>query len=263
MLSVAHHYSVDPIGAIELTDTERSRILGGEATMWSELVTPLTIDSRIWPRTAAIAERFWSTQDVNDIDNMKKRLEKVSFNLEELGLTHIKNRDVILRSMTNNQDITSLITLSKICEPLKIYKRNKDGIEYKTFSPFNLFADACVVDAKDASYFNQSVSNFINNPSNSIQVLSYLNTWFKNHDDFIKLTKNPKIKPLETLSRNLSEVSLLLSKAIQNKELSEENLTTINEYIKVLTNPFMDVEVVIIESFNKLTTYCKTNYLLD
>ena len=87
MLSVEHHYAMDPIGTIELTETERSKILGGEATMWSELVTPLTIDSRIWPRTAAIAERFWSTRDVNDFDNMKKRLDKVSFNLEELGLT--------------------------------------------------------------------------------------------------------------------------------------------------------------------------------
>ena len=49
---------------------------------------------------------------------MKKRLKRVSFHLEELGITHIKNRDVILRGMTNNQDITSLIALSKICEPL-------------------------------------------------------------------------------------------------------------------------------------------------
>ena len=58
MLSVEHHYSVDPIGDAKLTKEERERVLGGEATMWSELVTPLTIDSRIWPRTAAIAGTF-------------------------------------------------------------------------------------------------------------------------------------------------------------------------------------------------------------
>uniref|UniRef100_UPI0040489A4A family 20 glycosylhydrolase n=1 Tax=Mariniflexile sp. TaxID=1979402 RepID=UPI0040489A4A len=58
-------------------------ILGGEATMWSELVTPLTIDSRIWPRTAAIAERLWSKQEVNDVENMKRRLKDVSNKLEE------------------------------------------------------------------------------------------------------------------------------------------------------------------------------------
>lgn len=263
MLPVEHHYAMDPIGDIELTETERSKILGGEATMWSELVTPLTIDSRIWPRTAAIAERFWSSRDVNDIDNMKKRLGKVSFNLEELGLTHIKNRDVILRSMLNNQDITPLITLSKICEPLKVYKRNKGGIEYKTFSPFNLFADACVVDAEDASPFNQAVSNFINDPSstNSIQVLSYLNTWSKNHDDFIKLTKNPKIKPLEKPYKILSETAILLSNAIRNKEFSKEKLNDINEGVKILSAPFVDVEIVILNAIKKLTNYCETSYL--
>ena len=265
MLPVEHHYTVDPIGDAQLTKAEQSRILGGEATMWSELVTPLTIDSRIWPRTAAIAERFWSPKNINNVDDMKKRLKNVSFQLEELGITHIKNRDVILRGMTNNQDITSLITLSKICEPLKVYKRNKDGTEYKTFSPFNLFADACVVDAEDASDFNHIVNNFIkdSNETNAIQVLSYLKIWAKNHDDFLKLTKNPKIKPLQNLSKTLSEVSLILSETIQNKNISTENLSEIKNHIEILNNPFVDVEVVIVDALKELTAYCETNYLLN
>jgi len=263
LLSVEHHYTVDPIGDAQLTEEEQSRILGGEATMWSELVTPLTIDSRIWPRTAAIAERFWSPQNINNVDDMKKRLKNVSFQLEELGLTHIKNRDVILRGMTNNQDITSLITLSKICEPLKVYKRNKDGIEYKTFSPFNLFADACVVDAEDASAFNHIVNTFIKDSSetNAIQVLSYLKTWAKNLDDFIKLNSNPKIKPLQNLSKNLSEVSLILSESIQNNSISAENLSAVKNHTEILNKPFVDVEVVIVDALKELTDYCETTYL--
>ena len=47
-------------GRAGLTPEQASRIMGGEACMWAELVGPETVDSRVWPRTAAIAERLWS-----------------------------------------------------------------------------------------------------------------------------------------------------------------------------------------------------------
>jgi hexosaminidase len=262
MLPVEHHYSIDPIGSIKLTKEERQRILGGEATMWSELVTPLTIDSRIWPRTAAIAERFWSQQEVKTIDLMKKRLKVVSFHLEELGITHITSRDVILRSMTNNQDISPLITLSKICEPLKIYKRNKGGTEYKSFSPFTLFADACVVNAEDAEIFNALTTKFIENQNESkSQLLQFLNVWANNHDMFSKLEKNPKINPLEELSENLSIVSKILLTSIKNKSINTTNLNLLKSALNTLQKPHVDIEVVITTSFWLLTKHCETNYL--
>ncbi|WP_299549293.1 family 20 glycosylhydrolase [Seonamhaeicola sp.] len=264
MLPVAHHYSVDPIGDIKLTPAQRSRILGGETTMWSELVTPLTIDSRIWPRTAAIAERFWSSKDVNDVHAMKKRLKTVSFNLEELGITHIKNRAVILRNLTNNQDISALTTLSKVCEPLKVYQRNKGGIEYKSYSPFTLFADACVVDAEDAEVFNTLVSQFVNgNDSIQTELLYYLKLWSNNHNAFSKLSKNPKLLPLESLSKTLSETAEVLSKAVAQEKISKADLNTIEEHLKTLNKPFADVEVVVTDALKTLTGYYETHYLAN
>jgi len=263
MLSVEHHYSVEPIGDVALTKDERSRILGGETTMWSELVTPLTIDSRIWPRAAAIAERLWSPKEINDVENMKHRLKEISFRLEELGITHIKNRDVILRGMTNNQDITPLVTLSKICEPLKMYSRNKGGTEYKTFSPFNLFADACVVDAEDAVDFKKIISKFIKAPNNynSQELIKYLNLWSKNHIRFMAIENNPKVKPLKTLSENLANLSTLLLKVIEDKKLSQQNLYSLDSHLKIISEPFVDIELAILKDLNTLVDFCKSNYL--
>lgn len=81
-------YAVDPLNgeAASLTDQEKARILGGEVAMWGEFVTPDNVDSRIWPRAAAVAERLWSPEDVTDVPSMYRRLDRVSPELEQRGL---------------------------------------------------------------------------------------------------------------------------------------------------------------------------------
>ena len=264
MLSVEHHYSVDPIGTIELSSEERKRILGGEATMWSELTTPLVIDSRIWPRTAAIAERFWSSKEVNDVDSMLKRLSDVNKKLEELGITHIKNRAVILRNINNNQDNTALETLSKLCEPLKMYSRNAGGTEYKTFSPFTMFADACVADAEYAVPFNKNVASLMTNATKDIENLikNDLEKWSEIQEHFLKTDKNPNTKPLESLSKNLSSCSKLLLNALSTKKITQIDLDKLEFLLTRLEAPFLDTELAIVSALNQLSTYCEITFLV-
>ena len=58
----------DPIPAdTKLNPDQQKLIYGGEICMWSEQINPDTIDSRIWPRSMAIAERFWSPQSDRDV----------------------------------------------------------------------------------------------------------------------------------------------------------------------------------------------------
>src|SRR5207245_7862778 len=72
-----YHYGVDPLAgpAAELTAEQSARILGGEACMWAEYVNAETVDSRIWPRVAAVAERLWSPKAVTDVNSMYARME--------------------------------------------------------------------------------------------------------------------------------------------------------------------------------------------
>ncbi len=84
------HYQVDPLSgeAGQLTATETAHILGGEACMWSEYVTEETVDSRLWPRAAVVAERLWSPANTTDVASMYARLEITSRWLDWSGVQH-------------------------------------------------------------------------------------------------------------------------------------------------------------------------------
>ena len=221
MQSVNDHYLNDPIPQNStLSVEEKARILGGEATMWTELVSPLTLDSRIWPRTAAIAERLWSSQAVVDLNSMHKRMKTVSFRLEELGITHIRNKAVLLRNISNNQETKALEEFSNVCEPLKIYSRNAGGTEYQMYSPLTLFADACSADATDAIDFNKATDDYlkIKSSDNKGIVINFLKKWIDTDKELVHLSFNaPLLQPILPLSKSLSDLSRQLLLIIENK----------------------------------------------
>jgi hexosaminidase len=160
------HYLADPIpAALALTPAQRTHILGGEATMWSEWVSPETIDSRIWPRTAAIAERLWSPAGVRDVPDMYRRLEIVSSRLAEAGALHERNRDLMLRHLAGeNLDfpaIASLRTLVSLVEPVKHYQRGALQVWGNQLVPLVGLADAAAPESAASREFSDMVDRMI------------------------------------------------------------------------------------------------------
>jgi hexosaminidase len=161
MQPASEHYLVDPLPAdTTLSAEEQKRVLGGEATMWSEWVSPETIDSRIWSRMPAIAERFWSPQNVRDVDDMYRRLHIIKIQLEELGLTHNRNQQVLLRRLTGGKDTSALQILVDLIEPVKIYQRYQQRPQ-TMLDPLTGLIDAAISDAPGAREFNKMVAEML------------------------------------------------------------------------------------------------------
>jgi hexosaminidase len=184
--SAADHYRNDPIPAnTTLTPEQQKRILGGEATMWAEWVTPETIDSRIWPRTAAIAERLWSPRDVNDVADMYRRLAIVSRRLEEAGLQHEKNRPSMIRRLAGDSATPELVqqltALIDAIEPVKKYERGHQQPSATQQSPLTGIADCARPESDLARQFTDNVQAMLatpnGNPSAAGAVRTQLIAW--------------------------------------------------------------------------------------
>ncbi len=128
------HYAVDPLPA----GADDPHILGGEACMWAEYVSAETVDSRIWPRMAAIAERLWSPREVTDVPSMYARMEAVSRSLDWVGLQHRANYQPMLERLGGG---AALRTLADASEATGIEIR-RDARKYTSLVDLNRFPDA-------------------------------------------------------------------------------------------------------------------------
>jgi hexosaminidase len=179
MSTAAAHYMVDPLPqASGLSPEEQARILGGEACMWTEQTTQRDIDSRIWPRAAAVAERLWSPSEVSNVDDMYRRLTVEALRLEALGLTHISQEAVSLRALAGTEQIDPLRILASVLEPVTFNERAHMQ-HPNQLTPLNQLIDALPADPPSRHNFEMLVSAYLQDPATQSQKEAELITGFK------------------------------------------------------------------------------------
>jgi hexosaminidase len=217
----AEHYLVDPLGGegAKLTAEEKARVLGGEATMWSEFVTPENVDSRIWPRTAAIAERFWSPQEVRDVDSMYRRMAIVSEKLNNYGLQHNSSTLAMVQRMSGESDPESLLVLAAVVQPPRGYERESLH-EYGSWSALNRLVDAVPPESETARKFNELAKLIASgkaSPQQWQEAQNWLTLWRDNDAKLQPLLKDSELTAeLSNLSHSVSEVAAVGLQALDD-----------------------------------------------
>jgi hexosaminidase len=231
--SAAEHYLMDPLAGegATLTSEEKKRVLGGEATMWSEFTTPEIIDSRIWPRTAAIAERLWSPQDVRDVNSMYARLAVVSDKLESYGLQHQSFTLPMLQRMSGEASPRYLAVLAGVVQPPVGYQR-EELKEYNWHSPLNHLVDAVPPESDAARKFKNLVDAIVAgnaSPERFQKAKEWLTQWRDNDAKLEPSLQNSDIMAeLAPLSQSLSQVAAIGLRAmddLQNRHVPDAATT--------------------------------------
>ncbi len=204
MRPASYHYAIDPLVLpTEVRErmekkgnpvpvapgAEQSKnILGGEAAMWEELASPENLDSRLWPRLAVIAERFWSPQPVTDVSSMYARLAVTNRWLEWLGLTQRSDLALMRERLAGLEGSGPLALFDSVLEPVKGYSRHAE--KYSTFTPLNRLVDATQPESDAAREFNGEVDRFVGTGrAHPEAILLRLSTWEKNAEAVLPILK--------------------------------------------------------------------------
>jgi hexosaminidase len=203
-LPASTHYAVDPGDA--------AGVLGGEACMWAEYVDGVTEDSRIWPRMAVVAERFWSPKSVTDVNSMYQRLEPVSRWLEWTGIQDRADYLPMLERLAGGAAVDPLLVLGDASEAAG-HDVRAHAQHYTTLTPLNRFVDAARPESEPVRHLVTAAERL--SRGDVAMLRAQFQAWVDNDARFQAMVDgNSFLSELIPLSANLKSVGEIGLKAL-------------------------------------------------
>jgi hexosaminidase len=202
-------YAVEPVDA-SLDPQAAARVLGGEVCMWGELVDAGNVESRIWPSTAAVAERLWSAASLTDTADMYRRLWRVSDELERAGGAHRAGPAAILSSIAGPLE-PALAHAVETLAPLPLSPR-LSSYPYTTTTPLTRVADAAIADPRAMRELATLVEQ-ATDPAARARLRAAFSRW-QNDCDALSGAPDPRLQEIAPLLSSLRELSVAASSAL-------------------------------------------------
>ncbi|ELZ5940713.1 family 20 glycosylhydrolase [Providencia stuartii] len=192
-------------------------ILGGEIALWAENIRAPIIDTKLWPRAFAVSERLWSAKDVNNENDMYRRLHAAdAWSTLSVGLQQHAQTAREFTRLANGVDIEPLIILSESVEPAHYYTRHHLKFrenQYHQYEPLNRFVDALPAESTQARAFKQHIDTLIAKPDDQVtaQWLTHkLKRWHNNIPQVQQLIKqNVNLARLAPVAENVEQLSTI------------------------------------------------------
>ncbi|MGA9271151.1 MAG: family 20 glycosylhydrolase, partial [Lutimonas sp.] len=205
-----------------LTEAQLNNLLGGEACMWTEAADSVTLESRIWPRSGAIAEKLWSPQELaDDANDMYRRLLILNEQLETIGLRHRSYRDALVLNRVEDTYRKPLADLINVLQEDLLF--NRLAIYDPPFdvdTPLNRVVDAAAPESYTAVGFDQKVDQWLESYDEALkeEIRVQLKTWATTYQKLRPaFDEHPFLQEVQPHAEHLSRLAELALSEIDKR----------------------------------------------
>lgn len=132
----------DPVSYLDTTEHARY-LLGGEVNMWSEHVTPETVDAMVFPRLTTFSEVLWKGR----VEHYDEHLERMQQHLRRLNVQHGWPQVPVTLSFEQPGDTGIRVTASPSLPGVQLLQHHSNSIQPLTASIQLSGKDTLVVEA--------------------------------------------------------------------------------------------------------------------